>query len=163
MTTPHRYSWLHRLRRCERGTAVTEFVVSLPLLLVFLFGLIGMAQLLWYHHIITSGVRDGTRYLSRVDSPTADPHLTRGKNIAMKGIVGGGGSVFYFWTNASSIAVTQVDIANPGGAFRDSGAVPVVRMTATVNVSLPVLGFVLLGINPSITYTVTDEARWIGR
>lgn len=163
MMTPRRSSWFHRLRRCERGTAVTEFVVSMPLLLVFLFGLIGMAQLLWYHHIITSGVRDGTRYLSRVDSPTADPHLTRGKNIAMKGIVGGGGSVFYFWTDASSIDVTQVDIDNPDGAFRDSGAVPVVRMTATVNVNLPVLGFLLLGLNPSITYTVTDEARWIGR
>lgn len=143
---------------------MTEFVVTLPLLLFFLFGMIGMAQLLWYHHIITSGVRDGTRYLSRVGSPTTEPYLTRGKNIAMKGIVGGGGSVFYFWTDANSIAVTEVDIANPGGAFRDSGAVPVVRMTATVNVSLPVLAFAL-GLNPSsiFAYEVTDEARWIGR
>ena len=152
-----------RLRRCERGTAVTEFVVTMPLLLIFLFGLIGMAQLLWYHHIITEGVRDGTRFLSRVASPTTDPNLTRAKNIAMKGIVGRGGLVFYFWTDAASISVTQVDIANPANAFRESGSVPVIRMTATVTVSLPILGFALLGLNPSVQYVVTDEARWIGR
>jgi hypothetical protein len=59
--------------------------------------------------------------------------------------------------------VTQVNINNPANAFRETGNVPVVRMTATVGVSLPVLGFALLGLNPSIQYTVTDEARWIGQ
>jgi Flp pilus assembly protein TadG len=163
MKAQRTYSWLRRLRRCDRGTLVTEFAVTMPIMLIFLFGLIGMGQLLWYHHIITNGVRDGTRYLSRVQSPTADPHLTRAKNIAMKGIVGSGGFVFYFWTNPASIAVTQVNIANTGNAFREIGDVPVVRMTATVTVSLPVLGFGLLGLDPSIQYTVTDEARWFGR
>jgi Flp pilus assembly protein TadG len=157
------HSWFARLARCNRGTAVTEFVVTMPLLLIFLFGLIGMGQLLWYHHIITEGVRDGTRFLSRVASPTTDPNLTRAKNIAMKGIVGGGGLVFYFWTDPASISVTQVAIANTGNTFRESGNVPVIRMTATVTVSLPILGFALLGMNPSIQYVVTDEARWIGR
>jgi Flp pilus assembly protein TadG len=152
-----------RLLRDECGTLVTEFVVTMPMMLVFLFGLIGMSQLLWYHHIITDGVRDGTRYLSRVATPTVDPYLTRAKNLAMKGITGGGGSLFYFWTDPGSIAVTQGSIANPTGAFRDEGPVPTVRMTATVNVSIPVLGFSFLGLDPSITYTVADEARWIGR
>lgn len=159
----HPYARLRRLWRCDRGTLVTEFAVTMPIMLIFLFGLIGMAQLLWYHHIITNGVRDGTRYLSRVQSPTTDPHLTRAKSLAMKGIVGGGGLVFYFWTDAASITVTQANISNPGGAFREIGDVPVVRMTANVTVSLPVLGFALLGLDPSITYSVTDEARWIGR
>lgn len=142
---------------------VTEFVITMPLLLIFLFGLIGTGQLLWYHHIITNGVRDGTRYLSRVDSPTADPHLTRAKNMAMKGIVGAGGSIFYFWTDANSIDVSMLSIANPDNAFREDGPVPVVRMSATVAVNLPVLSFAFLGMSPSITYTVVDEARWIGR
>jgi Flp pilus assembly protein TadG len=156
-------SWLSRLRHDERGTMVTEFVITLPLLLIFLFGFIGVGQLLWYHHIITNGVRDATRYLSRVDSPTVDPHLTRAKNLAMKGIVDTGGSVFYFWTDANSINVTMLSIANPDNAFREDGPVPVVRMSATVAVNLPILGFAFLGMSPSITYTVVDEARWIGR
>lgn len=155
------YRFLGRLHRDERGTLVTEFAVTLPILLVFLFGFMGMGQLLWYHHIVTEGVRDGTRYLSRVATPTADPYLTRGKNLAMKGITGSGGSVFYFWTDPGSITVTQTSVANPSNAFRESGAVPVVRMTASVTVSLPVLSFI--GLDPSVVYTVVDEARWIGR
>lgn len=141
---------------------MTEFAVTMPLLLIFLFGMIGMGQLLWFHHIVTEGVRDGVRYLSRVPNPSADPYLTRGKQIAMSGLAGGGGPLFYFWTDAGTINVDMLSIDNSGNAFRESGNVPVVRMTATVQVSLPVLGFSLLGLSPSITYTVTDEARYIG-
>lgn len=151
-----------RFRGDDRGTLVTEFAVTMPILLMFLFGMIGMGQLLWFHHIITEGVRDGVRYLSRVPNPSTDPYLSRGKQIAMSGLTSSGGPLFYFWTDASTINVEMLSIDNSGNAFREEGNVPVVRMTATVQVSLPVLGFSLLGLNPSITYTVTDEARYIG-
>lgn len=159
-----------RLRRCNRGTLVTEFAVVLPLMTIFMFGFIGLGQLLWYHSMITAGVRDGTRFLSRNPyfnpaDPTAGASATAvadAKTIAMRGVLDGG-SMFYFWTDPASIAVTAVSVANPASAFREVGAVPVVQMRAQVLVSLPVLGFGLLGLNPSITYTVTDQARFIGR
>ncbi|HEX6978895.1 MAG TPA: TadE/TadG family type IV pilus assembly protein [Alphaproteobacteria bacterium] len=143
----------------DRGSVATEFVVTLPILTILLFGFIGMGQLIWFHHIVTKGVRDGVRYLSRV--PYEDGFIAQAKQIAMTGLPSGG-TVFQFWTDPASIQVARVEIPNDG-AFRTQGPVPVVRMTATVQVDLPVLGYGLLGMSPLVTYTVADEARWIGQ
>jgi Flp pilus assembly protein TadG len=142
----------------ERGTAVTEFVVVLPLLLIILFGVTGIGQALLYHQIITKGIRDGVRYLTRV--PLTEPYLTNAKTIALTGSPGGS-TAFSFWNDPSSIDISTSTVDH-GGAFRDPGPITIVQMTATVPVDFPILTFWLLGLGPTVTFTVTDEARYIG-
>jgi TadE-like protein len=159
MTSTTLSSWRRRLLRCDRGTLVTELVVTMPLLFIFLFGLIGMGQLLWFHHIVTQGVRDGVRFMSRM--PFEQAYIDQAIHMARTGTTSGGRQ-FFFWTNANSVAVNLENVANPSNTFRGPDPITVVRMTATVNVSIGVFGFGLLGMNPAVTYTVTDRARWIG-
>ena len=50
----------------KSGAAGVEFALVLPLLVILAFGAIEMGWMIWQHEIITKGVRDGVRYLTRV-------------------------------------------------------------------------------------------------
>src|SRR4051794_19991721 len=54
------------ISRERSGAAGVEFALALPLLVILAFGAIEMGWLIWQHEIITKGVRDGVRYLTRV-------------------------------------------------------------------------------------------------
>jgi Flp pilus assembly protein TadG len=70
MTRGPRLLFFRRMLRCERGDPIVEFIFIVPLMLILGFGVMEVARILWYQHFITKGVRDGTRYLTRV--PLAD-------------------------------------------------------------------------------------------
>jgi hypothetical protein len=57
---------LHRFRRAEDGTALVEFAISLPLILVVSFGTIDSMRLFWTYQATVAGVRDAARYVARV-------------------------------------------------------------------------------------------------
>lgn len=156
--TRRRPGCLRKLFGSERGTAVVEFVVVLPLLLIIVLGITEIGQALLYHQIITKGIRDGVRYLTRV--PLSEPFITNAKTIALTGSPTGT-TAFSFWNDPSTIDVNTSTVDH-GGAFRDPGPITIVQMTATVPVDFPILTFRLLGLGPTITFTVTDEARHIG-
>jgi hypothetical protein len=125
--------------RDNAGAVIVEFVVALPFLFIILFLLIGLGQGLWYYQIVTKGVRDGVRYVTRTPSGS-DPAFT-------------------FWNDPATITVTPVPVAH-AGEFRDPSPLQIVRMTAAVPVNIFVLSY--FNLNPLITLTVTDEARHIG-
>ena len=47
---------------CQRGAAAVEFAIVLPLLLVFIFGIIEFGCLLYNKAVITNASREGARY-----------------------------------------------------------------------------------------------------
>ena len=143
--------------RDNAGAVIVEFVVALPFLFIVLFMLIGLGQGLWYYQIVTKGVRDGVRYVTR--TPLAEPYLTFAKNVAMTGTPGGSDPAFTFWNDPATIIVTPVPVAH-AGEFRDPSPLQTVRMTATVPVDIFVLQY--FGFDPQITFTVSDVARHIG-
>lgn len=148
---------MQRLFRAEEGSAMVEFVISLSLLFTFLFLLIAIGQTLWYHQIVTKGVRDGVRYLSR--APLEADFIENAKRIALTGTPDGSEPAFTFWNDTDTIDIATASIAH-GGAFAGPDPLVMLRMTATVPVPVPVLSFFDLGT--TLTLTVSDEARHIG-
>lgn len=146
-----------RFGRADDGAVVLEFVAVLPLIVTFLLIMIGTGQSLWYHHVITKGVRDGVRYLTR--APLENEFIDNAKRVALTGTPDGSDPAFTFWNDPGTIDVTSTAVAH-GGAFRGPDPLMVVRMTASVPVSVPVLTW--FGVGPTITLTVSDEARHIG-
>jgi Flp pilus assembly protein TadG len=57
---------LMRLSKSERGAAAVELAMVLPLLVILAFGAIEIGRMVWQYQIVTKGVRDGVRYLTRV-------------------------------------------------------------------------------------------------
>jgi Flp pilus assembly protein TadG len=61
-----------RFARSERGAAMVEFAVVLPLLLLLVFGIIDFGRALYTLNNLTSAVREGGRYAAaQVEDPTS--------------------------------------------------------------------------------------------
>ncbi len=78
--------YLVRLWRAAEGIASIEFVLTFPILIVFLTVAIDFGRLYADYHAISKSVRDATRYLTRVDGTAA------GLNIDCAGETLQGGS-----------------------------------------------------------------------
>ncbi|MFN0114973.1 MAG: TadE/TadG family type IV pilus assembly protein [Paracoccaceae bacterium] len=154
-----------RFLRDEDGTALVEFAIVLPMM-ILLFAVIveGSRLLIGYNSVIT-GVRDAARYLSRV--LPRDICATGGSAAAWTSTVTtivtrnvSGGSVL-----PSSVAVVSVTpgIACTPGSYR-GGTVGVATVTASFTVTYPFSGAFSLGGTavPNEAATVTDRARIIG-
>lgn len=137
-----------RFWTAEGGTAGAELALILPVLLLLLFGIMELGRLMHDYHVVSKGVRDATRYLTRVpvdctggvpSGPTAT-ELTVAKNLAMSadyntGSISAGDHLLGYWTNPNSIAISTVCQANGGnylGVYRDDDFIPRLTVTATV-------------------------------
>jgi Flp pilus assembly pilin Flp len=156
---------LRRFLRDQRGAVLVEFAISLPLmLLVFAVIIEGSRMMLSYQSAI-AGVRDATRFLSRV--APADI-CTIGGSVAgyeeqLALIVGeslSGRSVF---PQAVTVDDVTSALACVEGDYRYSPA-GVASVTAELTISFPFAGiFTFLGQErPELTATVTDSARIYG-
>jgi len=63
--------------KVQRGAAVVEFAIVLPLLLLVLFGIIEFGFIMYDKHIITNASREGARYGIVVDVPRRGAELIR--------------------------------------------------------------------------------------
>ena len=151
-----------RLLGCERGDPIIEFIFIVPLMLILGFGVMEIGRILWYQHFITKGVRDGTRYLTRVplaggtaacETITGDA-VTYATNLARSGA--------YWGTIApANITVTLCPLDHEG-TFYGPDPLRLVRMTAAVPVDFPILD-AFLDTGPSVTFTISNQARYIGQ
>lgn len=64
---------IHRLRKLfvafrddRSGAAILEFVITLPMLMLFLAIVIEGSRIAWTHQAASAGVRDAARYIARV-------------------------------------------------------------------------------------------------
>jgi hypothetical protein len=181
MTREPCQSFFHRFLRCERGDPIVEFILVLPLMLILGFGVMEIGRILLYQHFIIKGVRDGTRYLTRV--PLADL-ADLGVNVNGEEVQRGKPTCTM--TPGTPIAGDPLDVATClalGGprlsAAKDDGMTVrvelrsidseafygpdrIVRMTAEVPVDFPILD-AFLDTDASVTFTVFNEARHIGQ
>lgn len=158
-------SILKRFRRSEDGVALVEFAIVLPMmLLVFAVIIEGGTLLVSYQSAIT-GVRDATRYLSRVvpvnvcsSGGSVAAHTGKLTSIVNQTITGG--SVFATGVTVNSVTPT---LACNTGTYRAS-PVGIATVTANVTVTYPFAGvFSLFGFTLSpVTTNVTDSARIFG-
>lgn len=153
-----------RFWRDRRGTALVEFAISLPLVLVIFAVMVEGSRTLFAFQAAIAGVRDASRYLARAapldicDGGNLSGFSARVTQIVTYGV--DGNSVLPGLVSIDSV-VAEHD-CEPGD-FRVS-PVPVARVTATVSIELPFAGIFTLagGSVPDITTTITDTSRIFG-
>jgi Flp pilus assembly pilin Flp len=164
-------SLLNRFRRTEDGTALVEFAVSLPLILIVAYGTIDSMRLFWSYQAAVAGVRDAARYVARVapdDICTSGVSLAAdlaGRSVDPAAIIDStidGGPLYTGGVTISGVSASLTCIDTLG--LRQA-SVPVVRVSADLSVVMPFSGILRLagteGLG-TITTRVIEDARVFG-
>lgn len=136
--------WARRWARDERGTAVIEFAIIVPVLMVLVLAIIDFGRMMAVSGSLAAAVRDGARYAATSANPS-DP--TQQSNVKARVI----GSFQAFGGTAlttSNITVSQ-DITN--------GVVTVAVSGYTYTPLTPVMRMIGAG---TLTFTRSATFRW---
>jgi hypothetical protein len=162
---------LHRFGRTQDGTALVEFALSLPLILVVSYGTIDSMRLFWSYQAAVAGVRDAARYVARV---APDDICTSGASLAGelagRGVVPatiidsaiGGGALYTGGVTIGNVSATITCVSSLG--LRQA-VVPVARISADLSIVMPFTGILTLvggaGFG-TLTTTIVEDARVFG-
>ena len=141
-----RQASLAPLLECRSGAAAVEFGICMLLIVVLALGTMEVGRLFYHQHIMTKGVRDAARYLSRVpmdcvdDSGfafTTEPFQTNARNLVLTGSLDGTAPVLSRDYNDPNTPDPDIDldvtcIDNTAGEYYGPDYIPVVRVTARV-------------------------------
>lgn len=155
----HIRALLRSLRRAERGAALVEAAIILPIFVTLVGGVYEFGYFLYKVQLVTSGVTDAARYLALSADPTDVTSQTAAKNLAVTGSISGGESRVSGWST-SDIAVTVNSVDNSTGTYSGGSSIQLV----TVSTSFPdlAIGFLpLLGIRTP-TITASHQERYLG-
>ena len=168
------YSQWDRFRTDERGAVIVEFAITFPIMLVFFAFMIETARIYWSYQMAIGGVRDATRYMSRVlplgsciPLPSPTVVVLEGSRGTVEDIV----NLEYPGTNTASVFPTAVTInsvtptldCSNADTFRN-GVPPIIEVRANLTIQFP-LGFIFAWYDQnlvSVTTEVADSARVYG-
>jgi Flp pilus assembly protein TadG len=147
------------VRQAERGSALLEAAIILPVVLALAGGGFEFGFFLYQQQLIVSGVRDAARYLALSADPTSDINQSNARNLAVSGSIQGGPPRVPGWTVSDvSVAVDFAD--NPVGANSAGPKIPIVTVsTSFVDPSLGLLDLLGLG-KPTIS--ASHQERFVG-
>jgi Flp pilus assembly protein TadG len=107
----------HSAFRHQRGLAMVEFAISVPVILLLMFGSFEFGHLMIEYSALNDGVRNAARYVAGAAlNGTADTMLTgarwstlaqQGQNLAVFGNIGGTGSAILTGLTTGEITVTE--------------------------------------------------------
>jgi Flp pilus assembly protein TadG len=147
------------LWRSERGSALIEASIVLPLLLALVGGVLEFSFFFYQEQLITVGVRDAARYLALTADPTSPTNQVGAMNLAVAGSIGGGTSRVPGW-NIADVSVTITPWDNSDGALSGRTMIPII--TVSTHFADSSLGFLrLLGLS-ALTISVSHQERWVG-
>lgn len=106
----------------QKGTAIVEFALILPLLLLLTFVTTEFGRAMFQYNTITKSVRDAARYLSL---QTPGTHITEAKNLVVYGNVAGTGTPL-------ALGLTAANVLTP--TWQTAGSNPLIN-TVQVTVS----------------------------
>lgn len=144
-----------------------EFVATLPMILAVLLVVFEFGRGLWFHHIVTKGVRDAARYAARYPSlglgcaaldGNAD-FLESVRRVALSGDPDGTSSPG-FWTDPDTVSVETTPVALDLRTPETCNVT--VRAEVPHNLALLTAFSGVWEVDPGITITVQDEARYVG-
>ena len=69
---------MNRFLKCNKGISSVEFVIVLPLFMLFVFGIIGFSAISYAHNNMVNAAREATRRLSVADGVTCSDNLCLG-------------------------------------------------------------------------------------
>ena len=151
----------------QRGSALIEGAVVMPLLIALVFGVLEFSWLFYQQHLVTIGLHDAADFLARSSDPcNAVSHTWKleeehAKNLATRGSLSGGAARVRGWT-AQMVTTKCSKIDNPvgrNGLSRFRGA-SVYLVTASTKFNYPSLGFLnLLHLrSPVISASYSERA-----
>jgi Flp pilus assembly protein TadG len=171
-------SLLNRFGHRQDGTALVEFAISLPLILVVSFGTIDSMRLFWSYQAAVAGVRDAARYVARVapDDICTTPvdlatHLAGLTDpVDVTAIIDSArildptddGALYTRGVTISNVTAT-IDCVDSLGLRQ--AEVPVVRISADLSIVMPfteVLTLVGGAGFGTLTTTIVEDARVFG-
>lgn len=168
-----RFLLLHRFRRSQDGTALVEFGISLPLILVVSFGTIDSMRLFWTYQAAVAGVRDAARYVARMapaDICTTPVNLVT--YLAARPVPVDLTTIIDSTIDLDALYTSGVTISNVGATITcvntlglRQAAVPVVRLSADLSIVMPfteVLTLVGGSGFGTLTTTIVEDARVFG-
>ena len=103
-------------RRRQRGVAMVEFAIGVPVLLLLLFVTVEVARFLNQYSILTDAVRDASRYVAGaamqgttgliVQGPAWAALVAQGQNLAVYGNLAGTGAPLLPGLSVADVTVT---------------------------------------------------------
>ncbi len=155
--------------RDDNGSALVEAAIVIPVLLTVFLGVFEFSALFWEQQLISSGVRDAARYLSRClgvsersdclnVSETAVEEAA--KNLAVYGSISGGTVTRVPDWAVDEVKISFATIDNAGGTYRGPPTIRTVTVSTTY--THPSLGFLgYLGL-PNLSFSVSHQERVAG-
>jgi Flp pilus assembly protein TadG len=162
-----RHPLLHRFRRSEDGSALVEFAVSLPLILIVSFGTIDAMRLFWTYQAAVAGVRDAARYVARV---APDDICVSGGSLsgyetrlaaAIDSTLDGDG----LYTGGVTISNVTATLTCEGALGLRQSQVPVARVSADMSIAMPFTEILALAGGAgfgTLTTRIVEDARVFG-
>ncbi|WP_170569232.1 TadE/TadG family type IV pilus assembly protein [Ruegeria atlantica] len=157
---------LKRLAKSDDGAILVEFGLILPLMLLMLVVTLETARIMWSYQAVIAGVRDASRYMSRVtpsDICSSGGTVT-GLTTTLKGIVENDRDNNGLFPPSITVNSVTPSLTCVAGTYRVSPA-PVGQVNANITIQLP-MGRVLALFGDeisSITTNVSDTTRIIGQ
>lgn len=159
MATPNVASPLSIAQIDERGSALLEMTIVIPVLLALGLGVFEFGNIYYKYHLMVNAVRDAARFAA---SRTGDVCNTAALQNEIKAVAQRTGVASGVWTTGWAITVTCTAYDNKanGYKFRGGDTLNSVKVTATVPYqSLGFLGYLNL---TAPTLSASHEERVIG-
>lgn len=150
------------LWRDDIGAALVEFTILAPFLFSLAFGMFEFGRFLYQYQMVVEGLRDGARYLARLD-PDDTTNQANASNLAATGTIDGSGPERVAGWAAGDVTFVITDVDNDDGAgnplYRGFDTIKVVQATTTFDYAD--LGFLdALGLG-ALSVSATHEQRAI--
>jgi hypothetical protein len=156
--------FIKRLSTDDRGGAIAEFMLGLVPLVIALALIFEFGRAFWSHQAAIKGVRDATRFLTRVEDPSDAAAQAVAQRLLLTSQQAPGGTARWSSGGAAPMVVTFSPIPN---TFRGPPAGgQMVNVAANVELQLPMSGVFALfgGSSPGVvTYSVGDTGRHYGK
>lgn len=144
-----------RLPQDQQGSALVEFVISIPVVLIVLFGCVEIGRLILAYHDIDRQVRGAARYLARIPCESVTTLLPAAQNLAIYGsTINTTAPIYPYWDDPATITMTQTPAGCTG-----LPVTPTLTLTAAVDVPFPFLPFI--GLPNTLTITAAHTERMI--
>jgi Flp pilus assembly protein TadG len=151
--------WLKTLYKADRGSALLEGAIVLPVFLSLVCGVYEFGFYLYQQQLIAAGIRDAARFLALTDNPNNPAYQFNARNLAVTGSTGGGTSRVRGWS-LSDVMVDVSVVDNPSATY--SGGAMIQVITVSTDFVDPSLGFLgLLGLTAP-TISVSHQERYVG-
>ncbi|MEJ1160086.1 TadE/TadG family type IV pilus assembly protein [Prosthecomicrobium sp. N25] len=151
---------LDRFRRDDRGAAMLEAVVALPVVAALGFGVLEFGNVLYGYHLIQTGVRDAARYLARSDDGCTDAtKQDYARNIVLYGKITATGNKRVSWLNSADVTFPACATPVAAGTLRGGTVRTLTVQAAPTYTNVGFFSFLGLG---TLTFNISHTERAIG-